>query len=107
MRILFDENLNWRLRRDLPNHIIATVQSQGWTGIKNGLLLRKAIDSGFEVLLTRDNNLSYQQDLTAFSIAVIVLRLRSNLLQDARLLMPSVQRILPVARRGERTVIGE
>jgi predicted nuclease of predicted toxin-antitoxin system len=105
MRILFDENLNWRLRRGLPGHEIATVQELGWAGATNGVLLRKAVDSGFDVLLTRDNNLVYQQDLSAFAIAVVVLRLRSNRLEDSLPLMPEVLRRLPSAPKGERTVI--
>jgi predicted nuclease of predicted toxin-antitoxin system len=105
MRILFDENLNWRLRHALKGHEIATVQSLGWTGIKNGQLLRKAVEARFDVLLTRDNNLVYQQDLSTFPIAVIVLRVRSNLLEDGLALMPKVLQILPSAPRGQRTIV--
>jgi hypothetical protein len=45
MRILFDENLNRRLRRALPGHEITTVQELGWAGTKNGILVRKAVDA--------------------------------------------------------------
>ena len=105
MRILFDENLNWRLRHALAGHDIETVQSLGWTGIKNGQLLRKAVEARFDVLLTRDNNLVYQQDLSAFPIAVMVLRVRSNLLEDGLALMPKVLQVLPSAPRGQRTIV--
>jgi predicted nuclease of predicted toxin-antitoxin system len=105
MRILFDENLNWRLRRGLPGHEIATVQSLGWSGVKNGQLLHKAVEAGFAAFLTRDSNLAYQQDLSIYPIAVVVLRLRSNRLDAAMLVMPKVQQALPTAPKGKRTVI--
>ncbi|MEX1114986.1 MAG: hypothetical protein WEB53_07035 [Akkermansiaceae bacterium] len=46
MRILLDENLDWRLRRFLPGHEVDSVAYIGWSGIKNGLLLRQAADAG-------------------------------------------------------------
>src|SRR5438046_5513937 len=52
MRILLDENLDWRLRRDLPGHETESVPLIGWAGIQNGELLRKAVEEGFEVLVT-------------------------------------------------------
>ena len=104
MRVLFDENVNWRLRRSLPAHEIATVQSLGWAGIKNGQLLQKAVEAAFDVLLTKDSNLVYQQDLTAFPIVVVVLKLRSNRLEDALPLMPEV--LFGSYRRHERSTNG-
>jgi len=55
MRILLDENLDWRLRRDLPGHETESVPLIGWAGIQNGELLRKAVEEGFEVLVTMDS----------------------------------------------------
>ena len=55
MRILLDENLDWRLRRDLPGHETESVPLIGWAGIQNGVLLRKAVEEGFEVLVTMDS----------------------------------------------------
>jgi hypothetical protein len=52
MRVLLDENLDWRLRRDLAGHQVESVPLIGWAGIENGDLLRKAVDGGFEVLVT-------------------------------------------------------
>lgn len=51
MKILLDENLNWRLARYLPGHTCASVPRIGWAGVKNGMLLQQAADAGFEVLL--------------------------------------------------------
>ena len=52
MRILLDENLDWRLGRDLPGHQVESVPLLGWAGIQNGELLQKATESGFEILVT-------------------------------------------------------
>ncbi|MDP3850549.1 MAG: hypothetical protein Q8Q59_08605 [Luteolibacter sp.] len=106
MRILLDENLDWRLRRWLPGHVVDTVAYIGWSGIKNGVLLRRAVDTGYEVLLTMDGNLSYQQDLTVHGTAVIALRAPTNRLADTSPLMPAVLACLPTARKGKVTYIG-
>ena len=100
MRVLLDENLNWRLKHDLPGHEVESVPLIGWAGIQNGALLRKAVESGFDALVTMDSNMVHQQDLSAHEIAVIVLRAHSNRLEDTRLLMPAVLQILPHAPRS-------
>jgi hypothetical protein len=103
--ILLDENLDWRLRRYLPGHEVDSVSYIGWSGIKNGVLLRRAADTGYEVLLTMDGNLPYQQDLTAHGIAVFALRAPTNRLADTTPLMPGVLECLPIARKGKVTYI--
>jgi predicted nuclease of predicted toxin-antitoxin system len=105
MRILLDENLNWRLKRDLPGHEVESVPLLGWAGIQNGALLRKAVENGFDVLMTMDSNMIYQQNLPVQSIAVIVLRAPSNRLADTQPLMSKVVGTLPSLRKGTVTVI--
>lgn len=106
MRILLDENLDWRLRRHLPGHEVDSVTYIGWSGMKNGVLLRRAADAGYDVLLTMDGNLSYQQDLTVHGIAVIALRAPTNRLADTSPLMPKVLACLPGVLKGKVTSIG-
>jgi predicted nuclease of predicted toxin-antitoxin system len=106
MRILLDENLNWRLRRSLTGHDVESVRSLSWSGTKNGKLLQKAVDAGFDAFITMDDNLVHQQMLSKYPIAFIVLRSVSNRLADTELLMPAVLKILPQAPRGTRIVIG-
>jgi predicted nuclease of predicted toxin-antitoxin system len=105
MRILLDENLNWRLRRDLPRREVESVPLLGWAGIQNGALLRKAAESSFDVLMTMDSNMVYQQNLPVQSIAVIVLRAPSNRLAATQPLMAKVERALLNVRKGTLTVI--
>ena len=62
MRLLLDENLDWRLSRDLPGHQTESVPSLGWAGIQNGELLAKAVEAGFDVLVTMDSNMVHQQN---------------------------------------------
>ena len=106
MRILFDENLNWRLRRYFPGHEISTVHSLGWKGLKNGQLLQKAVEAGFDTFLTVDNNLAYQHDLSAYDIAVIVIRVDRNRLDNLVELATAIRDTLLTAPKGSTTVIG-
>jgi hypothetical protein len=73
----------------------------GWASKRNGELLALAVGQ-FEVFLTADRNLSYQQDLSSFDIAIVVLVARSNRLEDLRPLVPRILEILPTV--GGRTV---
>lgn len=105
MRILLDENLNWRLRGDLPGHEVESVPLLGWAGIQNGELLRRAADAGFDVLITMDSNMRHQQDMTRFRIALIALRARSNRIDDTRPLMRQVLAELPRIKPGTLTIV--
>jgi hypothetical protein len=104
VRILLDENLDWRLRRDLPGHEVESVPLIGWAGLENGALLAKAEES-FDVLLTMDSNMPQQQNLTKFRIGVIALRARSNRLAETRPLMPKVLAALPAVQPGTLTIV--
>jgi hypothetical protein len=73
MRILFDQGTPVPLRKYLPGHVIKSAYEQGWSTLLNGDLLRVAEQAGFEVLLTTDKNLAYQQNLAGRKIAVVVL----------------------------------
>jgi predicted nuclease of predicted toxin-antitoxin system len=105
MRILLDENLDWRLRRDLSEHQVASVPLRGWAGLENGVLLNKAVEDGFEVLLTMDSSMVHQQNIVQYGIAVVALRTKSNRLSDTQPLMPAVLRLLPNVKPGTLTFI--
>jgi predicted nuclease of predicted toxin-antitoxin system len=105
MRILIDECLDWRLCRALPEHHCASVRQMKWTGLTNGRLLQKA-QHEFDVFLTGDTNLSFQQNLTNFKIAVIILEARSTRLIDTAKLMPTVSEILTTIHEGQVVRVG-
>ena len=73
MRVLFDQGTPVPLRHALSAHSVSTAYELGWATLKNGDLLRCAQEQGFDVLVTTDSNLRYQQNLTARNIAVLVL----------------------------------
>lgn len=87
MKVLLDENLPRKLAGHLVGHECRTVVECGWSGKKNGELLALA-DVRFDVLLTLDKNLPYQQNLDTKRIAVIIVRARSNRIQDLLPVIP-------------------
>ncbi|HXH81374.1 MAG TPA: hypothetical protein VNN07_00430 [Candidatus Tectomicrobia bacterium] len=84
---------------------MTTAPEAGWAGLTNGELLRRA-QHDFDAFVTVDRNLPFQQDLSRFSIAVLVLQAPSNRLTDLRGLLPQLLRALAVAKRGEATWVG-
>ena len=101
MRILFDECMPPRLRREIIGHEVRTVAEMGWLGKKNGELLRAMAGAGFEVMITVDQNLRYQQNLRVFGVGIIVLVVRRTLLASLISLMPSAQAVLDSIQPGE------
>ena len=93
MHILIDECLPKKLKRELREHTVFTVQEKGWAGMKNGELLRQA-EKEFNVWVTADQNIEHQQNLEQFSIAVVVLVAPRNELKSLLLLMPRLQKTL-------------
>jgi len=93
VNILLDENLDWRLRRDLPGHTVESVPLIGWAGLKNGALLTEA-EKRFDVLVTMDSNMVHQQNLARFRIAVVALQARTNRLRHCT----SCDQIIPKAK---------
>ena len=73
MRVLFDHGTPAPLQSFLPGHTVREAKAQGWDTFKNGDLLTAAEAAGFEVLVTTDKNIRYQQNLTGRTIAIIVL----------------------------------
>jgi hypothetical protein len=73
VKVLFDVNTPRKLRGSLRNHEVKTAQEQGWDTLSNGELLRAAEVAGFDVMVTADQNVAYQQNLAARRIALVVL----------------------------------
>ena len=105
MKVFVDECVDWRLSRDIVGHDVKTARQMGWSTIKNGELLALAARD-FDVFVIVDRNLSFQRNLPAFSIAVIVLRARSNRLADLKPLVPELLARIPSARKGAVDYVG-
>jgi len=100
LRVLVDESLPRQLSNELQGHEVSTVRQQGWTGLTNGVLLRTAVDAEFQVIVTADRNLRYQQNIPAIGIAVIVLIGTRNRIQDLRPMLPRVLKALRAIEPG-------
>jgi hypothetical protein len=104
-RVLLDENVDRLLKSHFDSTVdVVTVPEQGWTGLSDGELLRRA-DGRFDVLVTMDQNLPYQQNLPVFELAVVVLKAPSNAFPDVMELMPEVNEEIHEAEAGEATVV--
>jgi hypothetical protein len=73
MRILFDQGTPVAIRRALGNHTVKTARQEGWSALLNGDLLRAAEQAGFDVLLTTDTSMPYQQNLEGQKMAIVIL----------------------------------
>jgi hypothetical protein len=104
VRILLDECIDQRFRRDLVGHEVITVQEAGWAGKKNGDLLALAAKT-YQPFITVDRNLYFQQNLSTFNIAILVLAARTNRLADLRPLAKDVLAELAVSKPGHISII--
>jgi len=105
VKVLLDECVDWRLLRDIVGHDVKTARQMGWATIKNGELLALASES-FDVFVTVDRSLRFQQNLRSLPIAVIVLQARTNRLVDLRPLIPSLLAAIETAEPGIAKLIG-
>jgi hypothetical protein len=94
--VLFDEDVPRQLRRELAEFEIRTVQEEGWSSVKNGELLRRGSQT-FDVLVTADKRLQYQQNIARHNIGVVVIATR-----DTRL--PRLQQLVDELRAAIRDV---
>ena len=100
MRLLLDECLPRRLKRLLPGHEVSTVPEMGWAGVQNGQLL-SLMEPAFDVFVTIDANLRYQQNLSGRDLSLIVLSAVNNTLEMLSPLMPEVLAALPSLTPGQ------
>lgn len=101
MRLLLDESLPRGLKALLSGqHDVVTVQEAEWAGKANGELLRLA-EMEFDVFVTADQNLEYQQNLAGYEIAVVVLAAPTTRLSDLEALIPEVLSLLPTVEPGK------
>ena len=100
MRVLLDEQLPRQLVPYIAGHDVRTTQEQGWAGKKNGELLKVALAAGFEVLVTGDKNLEFQQNLKDSGLFLVVLVAPSNKLEDLLPRIPAALAAISDAKPG-------
>ncbi len=106
MRILIDECMDERLRNFLPGHDCQTARYAGLAGLSNGELLTGAEAAGFNVLLTVDQGITYEQNLKSRKIAIVVFRAQSNRLRDLVPLIAAALVRLESIEPGETVHVG-
>jgi hypothetical protein len=99
-RVLLDENLPRKLRRELPECFVRTVQEKGWTSLANGDLLGRA-QAKFDVLLTADRRLQFQQNLARFAIGVVVILTPSLRFREIRTAVETIRSAVATVSPGE------
>lgn len=104
MKLLLDECIDRKFAKEFADYEVKTVPQMGWAGIKNGQLLTLA-EAEFDIFITVDRNLSFQQNLPQFDIAVIVLQAASNRLADLKPLVPNILASLATAAKGQATLV--
>jgi hypothetical protein len=105
MKLLLDECAPRRLRTHFPDHDIKTVADVGLNGLKNGQLLRAAVEKGFDALITVDQRLRFQQDLSQFNLAVLILLAHPCRYPQLKLLIPKLLKAVERIKPGESVVI--
>lgn len=103
-RVLFDENMPRKLRRDLPEFFIRTAQEQGWSAFQNGDLLRRAAQD-FDVLVTIDQRMRHQQNVPLLNIGVVVIEIADTRLVHLRKLVPQIREAIMRVLSGEVAVV--
>ena len=106
MKILLDECLPHDYRHCFPAHVIHTVKWAELKSTKNGELLRRAEELGYDLLLTVDQGIPYQQRLAGREISILSIRARSNRMQDLLPLVDSIGRAMAEIRPGEWVLAG-
>ena len=105
MKLLLDECIDRRFSGDLADHDVKTVPQMGWSGLKNGDLLLLA-EKEFDVFITVDRNVSFQQNIPKFNVAVLILHATSNRLADLKPLAPKILSMLPKLAKGKAEHVG-
>ena len=92
MKVLLDECVTKRLKSQLKDFEVYTVVEMGWSGFKNGKLLSQCVSNHFDILLTIDKNMMYQQNLEKHPITIVVLNSLTSKLEELILFIPSFSR---------------
>ncbi len=106
MRVLLDECVPKRLAKSLTGHDVRTVPQEGWSGKRNGELLALMSANGFEVLLTVDQGVVFQQNLVGTGVAVIILAATTNQLADLLPLVPKALSALAGIKFEDVIIVG-
>jgi hypothetical protein len=105
MKILLDENIDVRFKNlfDANVHALFTIKDMNWLGIKNGALLKLLEENSFDILISIDKNLPYQQNEKTLPVLIIILNVRRNVLERISKLYPEILKL--ISKKEERKII--
>jgi len=106
MKILLDENIPHDLRHFFPGHEVFTVAYMGWNSLENGTLLQAAANDGFDVMLTKDSGVEYEQHISDLPVSVLVIKAKTNKLDDIRPLVSDILSVLNTLQPRTFTRVG-
>ena len=106
MKVLLDECIDHRLAREIPGHDVRHVRALGWASLSDGALLRQAAQR-FDVFITVDRGIAFQQDVRGLRLAIVVLRVKRNTLARLMPLVPELVRAMTTAPTGTVTWLEE
>ena len=95
MKILLDECVTKHLKPHLVGHLVFTVRELGWSGVKNGKLMALCVENGFDILLTIDKNLQYQQNLDKYPVTIVIFNCYSSKVEELIQFLPEFESQLP------------
>ena len=105
MKILLDECVTKRLKRHLEEFEVYTVREMGWGGIKNGKLMGLCVENNFDLLLTIDKNLMFQQNLSKFSLTIVVINSLTSKLEELIEFLPSFKSTIGSLQKSQAYII--
>jgi predicted nuclease of predicted toxin-antitoxin system len=89
MKILLDECVTKKLKLLLVGHEVFTIGQLGWTGLKNEILIEKAVKENFDILLTIDKNICYQQNTAKYNLSIVVLNANNSNIETLQEYIPN------------------
>ncbi|MDT3738814.1 MAG: hypothetical protein RO257_04860 [Candidatus Kapabacteria bacterium] len=105
MKILLDECVTKKLKPYLSEFEVYSVVEMGWSGVKNGELLKLCIENNFDILLTIDKNLVFQHNLDNYSITVAVLNSKNSKIKEILLVLPNLKKQIPNFKKHKAYIV--
>ena len=105
MKILLDECVTKKLKLFLREHTVFTIGQMEWNGLKNGMLLKRAEQKKFDILLTIDKNICYQQNTTKYQIAIVVLNSNNSNIEKVKEFIPNFIKQITSFEKGKLYII--
>jgi predicted nuclease of predicted toxin-antitoxin system len=105
MKILLDECVTKHLKPHLSDHEVSTVRELGWSGIQNGKLMTLCVEHQFDIILTIDKNLQYQQDLERYPLTIVILNSFTSKIEELVEFLPALRSKISTLQKHKAYII--